>query len=132
MRKIKFRGMDINGNWYYGLLAYTESTALLPGGKTGWFISNKSGSPWTYQVRPETIGQCTGLKDTSGRLIYEGDLLLLDPDDPPALVVWDKDVAMFCLEQEDVCYTFDNCGYSSQEMEVVGNIHENLELLEDK
>lgn len=76
--------------------------------------------------------QCTGLKDANGNLIYEGDMLLLDPDDPYALVVWDKDVAMFCLEQEDVCYTFDNCGYLPQEMEVIGNIHENPELLEGK
>ena len=78
------------------------------------------------------VEQCTGLKDASGRLIYEGDLLLLDPDDPPSLVVWDKCVATFRLGQEDVDYTFDNCGYSPQEMEIVGNIHENPELLEDK
>lgn len=78
------------------------------------------------------VEQCTGLKDKNGRLIYDGDLLLLDPDDPPALVVWSEDVAMFCLVQEDVCYTFDNCGYSPQEMEIVGNSHENPELLEDK
>lgn len=80
----------------------------------------------TIFLTPE---QCTSLKDANGNLIYEGDLLLLDPDDPPALVVWDGYVAMFCLVQEDVCYTFDNCGYSPQEMEIVGNSHENPELL---
>ena len=79
-----------------------------------------------------TPEQSTGLKDASGKLIYEGDLLLLDPDDPLALVVWDKDIAMFCLEQEDCSYTFDNCGYTPREMEIIGNIHENPELLEDK
>ncbi len=78
------------------------------------------------------VEQCTGLKDKNGELIYEGDVLLLDPDDPFALVVWDEDVAMFCLQQEDVCYTFDNCGYTPREIEIVGNIHENPELLEDK
>lgn len=80
----------------------------------------------------EETEQCTGLKDINGRLIYDGDMLLLDPDDPYAIFVWDEDVAMFCLEQEDVCYTLDNCGYSPQEMEVIGNIHENPELLEVK
>ena len=88
--------------------------------------------PNTSNEEAFVLEQCTGLKDASGNLIYEGDLLLLDPDDPLALVVWNKDVAMFCLEQEDCSYTFDNCGYTPREMEIIGNIHENPELLEDK
>ena len=85
----------------------------------------------TIRTKDYVLEQCTGLKDASGNLIYEGDLLLLDPDDPPALVVWNKDVAMFCLEQEDCSYTFDNCGYTPREMEIIGNIHENPDLLKE-
>lgn len=88
--------------------------------------------PNTKNTKAFILEQCTGLVDKNGEHIYEGDMLLLDPDDPPASVVWNEDVAMFCLVQEDVCYTFDNCGYSPQEMEVIGNIHKNPELLGDK
>lgn len=132
MRKIKFRGMDINGNWHYGLLAYTESTTLLPGGKTGWFISNKVGSPWAYQVRPETIGQYTGLKDSVGKEIYEGDIVdLLTEIDETAVIEWDEITACFniLLKSGGFSATFDN--YCGDELEVIGDIHKNPELWEN-
>ena len=73
--------------------------------------------------------QCTGLKDKNGRLIYEGDIVFI-ADDGYANIKWDNNIAQFAILLEDAYYTFDNI--FPTEMEVVGNIHENPELLEEE
>lgn len=66
MRKILFKAKTISGNWVNGLLANEDDK---------WYISNKAGSPFAYEVRPETLCQFTGLTDKNGKRIWENDII---------------------------------------------------------
>lgn len=90
------------------------------------------------------LEQCTGLKDKNGKLIYEGDIVSKEFTDRPfsskaksktknCLIYWSNSRGAFSLK-----YKIDNYGYYSVyhnnyfgDCEIIGNIHENPELLED-
>lgn len=88
-----------------------------------------------WVVDPTTIGQFTGLTDKNGNRIFEGDILkaiwqhLSNTDTVIGVVKYDN--ADFILET-DGHYLFFEDNIFSDECEVVGNIHDNHELLEGK
>lgn len=130
-----FRAICNDGKFHYGYLSRLYEDR--GDGKEGDFcISNNSFCPYAYLVtRPETIGQCTGLEDKKGNLIFEGDIVELTRSRNYG---WCRRGAKLKVQWN----TFNCCGFGfgaignltkkcAQNCIVIGNIHQNLELLEE-
>ena len=141
IRTIIFRGRRIdNGEWIYGYLVELRKESFSDNERYG--ICNKAipifGSGVCYNLKideviQETIGQYTGLTDKNGKKIFEGDVIkcISRFDAKDMVVIFEK--AEFHLVD---CQRYKNytecCGYryfGTLETEVIGNIHDNPELL---
>ena len=128
MREIKFRAKTCKGEWVEGMLARKGSQ---------YYISNKAGAPFAYEVRSETISQYIGIKDKDGKKIYEGDILewqVRNGSSEYYECIWLEDECAFVFENRGNyespvdCYDYYNtCEFC---MKVIGNIFDNPELLE--
>lgn len=129
MREILFRGKSpITKEWVYGdLFQHGEQRFIMTGGHN-------------IEVDPESVGQFTGLTDKYGTKIFEGDIVkiydsydLLHYDNPDYQVskVFYSDGAL-CVDYHTSDYDYTVMGWMKDvEFEVVGNIHDNPELIED-
>ena len=79
-----------------------------------------------------TLEQCTGLKDKNGKLIYEGDILKSAYTEKTYIVGREKHYACWSYRYKNVGTTLSEGDIVNYGLEVIGNIHENPELLEEK
>lgn len=123
-----FKAKTCRGDWVQGFLASKN-------GK--WYIGNKAGRPLAFEIRPETICQCTGLKDKNGKLIWGNDIC--DRKEEYLEIVkynngdWTLDYSYSKGKESGYCYC--NLGFYALErkcVEVIGNIFDNPELLESE
>lgn len=125
-RIVKFRGKRIdNGAWETGC------AVVLRQGLRGeeWFISDKM-TGYHTSVRRSTVGQFTGLYDKNGKEIYEGDIVTKYLDRDKFVCEYVEKYACFAFLENvkhGVLYYFQKC--DEKDLEVIGNIHDNPELL---
>lgn len=141
MREIKFRGKRLdNGEWIYGSLLVSH---FKDDKKERYFITQFSGNyTFEHEVDPNTVGQFTGLRDKNGREIWEGDIFKEDGSGivrsvfrvPGGLAFEDNPVS-FGYDHRAPVYPYSSIAemqsvsWLSQCCEVIGNIHDNPELL---
>lgn len=119
MREIKFRVWNRISNEYRSLSINANNHNL----GLGFVVSDGIGSNVTtmYHSVGDVVEQYTGLNTDDGTELYEGDILL-DPDTGYIVgAVEYKEDSFWCGD-----YSLIDC----TDCQVVGNIHENPELLE--
>lgn len=115
-----FRGKrKDNGKWVEGSLnVFPHSGRMM--------IFNHSDLDF-YKVDPDTVGECTGLEDKNGKLIFEGDIL----KGMRGLHRVYYDTSLACFEWAKINGNWEESfsGFAD-EYEIIGNVHDNPELLE--
>ena len=130
MRTIKFRGRSC-GFWAHGNLHIRKHDEF---GDCAYIIGCTQ-NPSSTIVDINTIGQDTGLHDSIGRAIYEGDIVRYSLDDRKDIgyIGFHARSASFRVIAEHTDFGIGNRGELHElNLEVIGNIHDNPELLKWK
>lgn len=123
MREILFRGKAIDGNWYYGVpLIFTED-----------YVCMIAPHAYNKKVEANTIGQFTGLTDKNGTKIFEGDIVTrdyyLEKDKTKNSIIEYGEWNCSCCNGVFGWVSDGFVDFRDEDVIVIGNIHDNPELL---
>lgn len=134
MREILFRGKRTDtGKWVEGFYTlYANNRGVHPCILTG----TAQGCVIPKFVNPETVGQYTGLTDKNGKKIFEGDIVQTEIyngkryEKIVGVITYIKENMAFAVYQihERMCDIIDELHHK---LEIIGNIHDNPELLKE-
>ena len=152
MREILYKAKRIDtGEWVVGSLIQTSYFRSI----RSWISSEQEDKArlreissnqavWrAFEVRNDTICQCTGLKDKNGKLIWENDIVKATVRQNSLCqsssysdfyqVAYHEKYCYFYLKKKNNNLLFDgNWSYYLKSIEVIGNIFDNKELLESE
>ena len=121
MREILFRGkIKNNSKWICGDLSTIAHKC---------YIDDRLKN--MERVDPETVGQFIGLTDKNGIKIFEGDILK-SPFDKKFFEVFYDECRFFVKTNRGTVLRGVQSAIDHYELEVIGNIYDNPELLEAK
>jgi len=127
MDKNTYRGKrKDNGEWVYGHYITPEVPRVKDAAYIGYVYN-------VVEVIPETVGQCTGLLDKNGKAIYEGDVCRNTRTKEIVSVKWHGTMAGYVWSKRDkdgFLYSFGELFRAHDKYEIIGNIHDNPEILE--
>ena len=119
-REIKFRAKVLGeNNWTYsnGFMKHKDGLIIIITKELDEHVE-------TSPIQENTLCQFTGLKDKNGQDIYEADVLNSNYFKNAQVVFWRS--GWHLRTEKDTHYSFDTSMHS---FEIIGNIHENSNLL---
>ena len=133
MREILFRGKRVdNGEWIQGDIVQFPVHGVVR-------IVEQEPSYKDAEVDSDTVGQYTGLTDKNGKKIFEGDIIHLEYSQ---VFFGGEYFGEYTAEvsYKEGCFITDGTnngdeietplsGFDNDEVEIIGNIHDNPELL---
>jgi uncharacterized phage protein (TIGR01671 family) len=146
-REIKFRAWD--SRWKRIFYSDNQDDAKFLGAKLGGSLI---ATFFNHFYGDKTVGQFTGLKDKNGKEIYEGDLIRwglgftgsydkehwhryavveINPDIQFRIIYYETSIGLEKMPTDNYVFRYGKFAYKETDLyiEIIGNIHENPELL---